>query len=72
MAPKKEQFNIRLSKEDKGRIQAYLKATYDGTMAEFLRRIAFEKVSAWEERQREERRKEEEHQAKLAQMGVAS
>lgn len=66
------QINFRIDPEDKKRIQAYLDATYKGDMSDFFRRIAFEKVSAWEALQKEERRKEEEHQARLESLRVAS
>ena len=63
-------FPVRLDEEDKQRIKAYLDATYKGSIAEFFRRVGFEKVCAWEAMQREEQRREAEHQAKLAQYGT--
>jgi hypothetical protein len=63
-------FRVIIDDEDKDRLKAYLQATYKGTMADFIRRVVFEKVSAWEALQREEQRKEEEHQARLAQFNT--
>lgn len=61
-----------LDDEDKDRLKAYLQATYKGTMSDFIRRVVFEKVSAWEAMQREEQRKEAEHLAKLSRLGAVS
>lgn len=68
----KSQIPVRLDPEDRDRLKRYLDSTYKGAMSDFLRRCAFEKVAAWEALQRDEQRKEEEHKAKLAQMGAAS
>lgn len=67
-----KQLIVKLHEEDKERVKRYLDATYKGTMSDFIRRLLFQKVSEWEAEQREEQRREEEHQARIAQLSLAT
>ncbi len=49
--PMKEKIQVYLPPAEKQRIENYLEKTYGGSLSSFLRRLALEKVTAWEEHQ---------------------